>query len=114
VTLPLGLDSWPLCCSFLLFSPALHHRRTKTTPDSDDAELACEHFRNIAGDFSAGLLTDSELREKLKEVYDNSIIAGSRIRRAAQDMLAASTAGDDGALADAVTRMAEARSAASG
>jgi len=76
--------------------------------NDDDAMLACSHFRNIASDYSAGLLTESELRTKLQEVYENSVIAGSAVRSAAKDMLAGSTAGDDTALADAVDRMGEA------
>lgn len=32
------------------------------------ADLACTHFRNVAVDASAGILTDAELRGKLQEV----------------------------------------------
>ena len=60
---------------------------------SVSASLACDHFRNVAGDASDGLLTDAELREKLKEVYDNSIGAAPEITAAARDMLAAITSG---------------------
>lgn len=60
----------------------------------DDSSLACDHFRNVASDGAQGLMTDEEMREKLKEVYDNSIIATADVRDAAREMLASSTSGD--------------------
>ena len=59
--------------------------------DGNDSSLACDHFRNVAYDVSRGLLTDREMREKLKEVYDNASIATPRIRSAAEKMLAGAT-----------------------
>lgn len=61
---------------------------------SSDSMLACSHFRSVAYDASEGLLTDAELREKLKEVYDDSIIASPRVQKAAQRMLREATAGN--------------------
>lgn len=72
----------------------------------DDSGLACRHFRNIAGDAAEGILTDAELREKLKEVDDNASIATPEVAAAARDMLAAATSGSG--LGDAVTAMGEA------
>lgn len=74
-----------------------------STEESTDSSLACNHFRNVAGDYD--VLTPAELREKLKEVYDNSIIASPEVRSAARSMLAAATAGDDSALGKAVREM---------
>jgi hypothetical protein len=93
---------------------------TKATPSpaaasssSNDGDassrLACSHFFNVAGDASAGLLTEAELREKLKEVNDDarvSEVAG--VRNAAQAMLAAITSGDADAFTAAVTTMGNA------
>ena len=63
--------------------------------DNDNiAGLACDHFRNASGDAAAGLLTDSELRDKMKEVYDDSFGAGDAIHSAAQELLAEITSGN--------------------
>lgn len=70
-----------------------------------EAALACDHFRNIAGDASAGILTDSELREKLQEVYEGSVIAPDDVRSAARELLAALTTGTSDEFATAVTEM---------
>lgn len=44
-----------------------------TAPKSDaSAELACTHYRNVMADVDAGILTDVELRSKLKEVHDDA------------------------------------------
>jgi hypothetical protein len=69
------------------------------------ATLACQHFRNVARDQTDGLLTREELRRKLGEVErDARVSEEPGIASAARDMVAAATAGDDAALADAVTR----------
>lgn len=60
------------------------------------SDLACDHFRNIAADMSAGIMTVDEFREKLKEVEGNASIATPRIQEAATELLAAVTAGDSG------------------
>lgn len=82
------------------------------TEESDPAEearensqLACDHFRNVAGDASEGTLTDQELREKLKEVEDNAVIATEEVQEAATAMLRAITQGDAEALSQAVEEM---------
>lgn len=73
---------------------------------SASAELACEHFRNIMGDVSDGVLTDSELREKLKEVDSDAYVADEAdIVAASRDMLAAATTGGVSDLTVAVTDM---------
>lgn len=89
------------------------------TPSSSDqgssdnqAGLACDHFRNIAGDVSAGTLTAGELRGKLKEVSSNAIIAPADVQEAATAMLRAATQGDDADLGAAVTDMDSACKAA--
>ncbi len=76
-----------------------------------DSSLACDHFRNIAHDASAGLLTHSELRDKLEEVYSDASIATSRVLNASQTMLAAATADDLSRLTQAVHQMDSACSA---
>lgn len=79
--------------------------------DTDDApaELACAHFRNVAGDASSGLLTDAELREKLKEVHDNARLSDTpEIRQHSEAMLAAVTQGDTESASDAISSFSEA------
>jgi major membrane immunogen (membrane-anchored lipoprotein) len=85
-----------------------------TTEDSaaDQSGLACNHFRNVAGDIADGVLTDAEAREKLKEIDDNAVIATPRIQSAARGMLAAMTAGDIAKLTREARRMDRACSAA--
>lgn len=61
---------------------------------SEGSSLACDHFRNVMGDVSKGLLSDEELRTKLKQVYDDSDIATPGVQSAAQAMLSADTNGD--------------------
>jgi hypothetical protein len=79
---------------------------------SNDSSLACDHFRNTAGDIAAGLLTDVEMREKLKEIHDNAAIATPEVQSAAQGMLAAATSGDVRKLGREVGRMSRACSKA--
>lgn len=70
------------------------------------AQLACDHFRNVAGDASQGILTEAELREKLAEVDDDAQISEvDGVRNAARAMLRAVTQGDSEALSDAVEEM---------
>lgn len=67
------------------------------------AEMACMHFRNVAGDASSGLLTDDELRSKLQEVHDDARLADSpEIRQQSEAMLAAVTQGDSQTASEAV------------
>lgn len=73
------------------------------------AENACGHFANVIGDVRAGILTDAEIREKLREIYDKGRFADDqRVAQASQDMLAAMTSRSPDELADATARMSEA------
>jgi hypothetical protein len=62
--------------------------------NSRNASLACDHFRNIVGDVSKGVLTVGELREKLKEVDDNASIAPVDVQLAATELLSTVTRDD--------------------
>jgi hypothetical protein len=63
-------------------------------PDAS-ARVACEHFRNVAGDVAAGILTDEELRAKVKEVYSAaSVTKEPGMADAARQLLSAATEGD--------------------
>ena len=70
------------------------------SPTADaGAQLSCDHFRNVASDISKGLLTDAEMRTKIKEVYNDAWISTSpNIASSATAMLSADTAGDATAL----------------
>jgi hypothetical protein len=72
--------------------------------------LACEHFSNIMGDVSAGILTDAELRSKISEVRDSA--TSSAVRSAATTMLAALTRKDKSGLILAAGNLADACKAA--
>ena len=89
-------------------SPAQATRESQ----EQSSRLACTHMRNVARDYSSGLLTWLELRDKLKEVYDDAIIATPEVYVASRDMLAAATAIDLDELASAVEAMNEACTAA--
>lgn len=59
------------------------------------AESACRHWRNVLDDTRAGVLTDPELREKVKEVHADARHADApEIASASEELLAAATAGD--------------------
>lgn len=70
------------------------------TQDADaSAQLACAHFRDVVADETSGVLTDAELRDKLKEVYDKARYSSDAgIPAGAQEMLAAVTQGDSAGL----------------
>jgi hypothetical protein len=72
----------------------------------------CEHFRNVASDAPQGILTDQELREKLREVDDNAVIATDAVRQGARDMLAAITSGTAREFSRAIRRTDRAWTAA--
>lgn len=77
------------------------------------AQLACSHFRNVATDYNAGVLTASELRDKLKQVDDDAQISGEPgVATAARQLLAASTAGNENEMARQVTALNAACTAA--
>lgn len=76
------------------------------TPESDaESGLACTHFHNVMSDVLKGILTDSELRGKIKEIYDESGIATAPIQDAATDLLAAATSSNSDAFLSAVGKM---------
>jgi hypothetical protein len=79
---------------------------------AEGSSLACDHFRNVMGDVSKGVLSDTELRTKLKQVYDDSDIATPAVQSAAQAMLSADTSGDQQGLLSAAGEMDKACSAA--
>lgn len=76
------------------------------------SQLACEHFRNVMRDAADGVLTDAELRVKLKEVDDDTGIATPEVQAAGRAMLKAITAGDVPAFTAAIKGMGEACTAA--
>jgi hypothetical protein len=56
------------------------------------AEAACRHFGNVANDARAGILSNDEFRQKVKEIYDDaSVSEDALIRDEARAMLAAAT-----------------------
>jgi|GEM_PF-2635934 len=78
---------------------------TTTATDAADAgaSLGCDHFRNITSDAAKGLLTDAELRDKLKQVYsDAEVSSNSGISSGATEMLSAITSGDTTAFTTAI------------
>lgn len=67
------------------------------------SRLACTHFRNIAGD--AELMTDTEIRSKMKEVHDDASIATPQVQSASRDALAAITSGNTENFRAAIQRL---------
>jgi pyruvate/2-oxoglutarate dehydrogenase complex dihydrolipoamide acyltransferase (E2) component len=82
---------------------------TTQGPDRDSG-LACRHFRNIVGD--ADVLSDAEIREKLKEVHDDANIATPAVQTAAREALAAVTSGTTEEFGAAIRSLSEACAAA--
>lgn len=74
------------------------------------SSLACEHFTNIMGDVTSGILTDAELRSKISEVRDSA--TSSAVRSAATDLLAAITRRNNTAVVTAASDLADACAAA--
>lgn len=69
------------------------------------SSLACDHFRNVSRDAGAGILSQPELRDKLKEVNSSASGAPADVRSAAQRLLAAITRDDTTAFSSAATDM---------
>jgi hypothetical protein len=66
--------------------------------------VSCSHFRDITSDISKGILSDTEIRSKMQEVYDSaSISSDPGIPGGGQALLSAATAGDSTALALAIS-----------
>lgn len=65
-------------------------------PKADPAsQVACTHFYNVIGDVEDEILTDREIRTKLREVYATAKLSEERgIASGAQAMLAGATAND--------------------
>lgn len=71
------------------------------------ARAACRHMANVVDDAAAGILTDAEIRSKLREVYDSARFADDReVADLAEDALAAATARDPDRMGVAVREMA--------
>ncbi len=83
---------------------------TTTADPREESSLACDHFRNIMGDVRDGLLTDAELRDKLKEVHDDAVIGTDAVQLASTHLLAAATSGSG--VLDAAAEMSTACKAA--
>jgi hypothetical protein len=68
---------------------------TETTPSADaSARAACQHFRNIMQDVADGTLTDTELRDKFREVRRlASVSEEPGLAEAGTKLLASMTAG---------------------
>ena len=71
------------------------------------AELACTHFRNVASD--ADILSNAELREKLREVHDDAQVSEEPgIAESARSMLSSITSNDLKSFESAVGLMSDA------
>lgn len=87
------------------------HEYTKTTKAREDAaaQLACGHFRNVANDAGAGILSDTEFRDKIKEVHETASVSDDPdIRLYSQELLAAVTQQDIDRFTTAATGFASA------
>lgn len=83
--------------------------QSDTVGEDASAELACTHFRNVAADVSDGLLTDQEMRGKLKEVNDTASVSEYLpVRKAARNLLASVTTGTTDEAVRAIEKMGEA------
>ena len=79
---------------------------TATRSGSGRTYVACQHYRNVIGDWLKGILTHAELRRKVEEVYNDGTLADEpEIVQAATDLLASATAGDAFAFEGAVIQM---------
>jgi hypothetical protein len=77
---------------------------TSGSGGDNSTRASCSHFRDIASDISKGILSDTEIRSKMQEVYDSaSVSLDPGIPDGAQALLAAATAGDPTALATAIS-----------
>jgi hypothetical protein len=76
-------------------SPAPASERTVSEPEVDaSTRVSCEHFRNIMSDVAQGILSDAELRDKIKEVNESaSVSERADIRAGGVAMLRAMTTG---------------------
>jgi hypothetical protein len=67
-----------------------------TKPEADaQAQLACDHFRNVPGDIAAGVLTTEQVTTKFQEVYGTARRSETPgIAEGAQELLSSWNAGD--------------------
>ena len=65
----------------------------------------CAEFRRVSADAASGIITDVELREKMKKVQSRTSTAEPAINVAATAMLAGLTAGDNDAFAEGAIAM---------
>jgi hypothetical protein len=67
-----------------------------TKPEGDaQAQLACDHFRNVAGDIAAGVLTPEQVTKKFQEIYGTARRSETPgIADGAQELLSSWNAGD--------------------
>jgi hypothetical protein len=67
-----------------------------TEPEADaQAQLACDDFRNVAGDIAAGVLTTEQVTTKFQEIYGTarrSEVPG--VAEGAQELLSSWNTGD--------------------
>jgi hypothetical protein len=92
-------------CAALLSSGGDSSTQREPKLGDASARLACDHFRNIADDAAAGILAETEVRKKLREVHDDARLSSTPgIASGAQAMLAAVTTGTGDDLTTAVHR----------
>jgi hypothetical protein len=102
-------SGWVIGVLILAFSGACGGDESAEGEGDASAELACSHFRNVSGDAADGLLTDAELRDKLKEVHEDAQVSEEPgVADSARRMLAAATSGDTAELELAITAMDQA------
>jgi hypothetical protein len=110
----MGLVDARTALAVLLLSPLLLLPACAAPEDSEEtasgpdpsAQLACRHFRNVIGD--ATVLTDDELRGKIKEVHDTGRVSEEPgVAEHSRAMLEAATAGDGEAFMVAAGDMSE-------
>lgn len=80
------------------------------TEEEEYSSLACDHFRNVAGDWD--ILTPEEKTRKLKEVHNDSAIATPAVKKWARAMVKHWIQFNDAKLARAVNNMGKACSEA--
>lgn len=82
-----------------------------TTEPAHDAAArnACTHWWNVRADMFAGILTDDEIRTKVREVYDSASLSDERaVRDNARTLLAAATSRDLVTFQESVDALTEA------
>lgn len=78
------------------------------TETHDNSSEPCSEFRSAAHDYTLGVLTPDELRNRLKTVRADASVATAAVQRAATNMLSALTLGAGDAFASAITEMGSA------